>query len=71
MVHAKESKLKGVRELEGWSITEVARAADIAPATLTKAESGEAIQPRIWGKILKGINSLPNKGKVYAMSDIR
>jgi DNA-binding XRE family transcriptional regulator len=70
-MQVKQSKLKSVRELEGWTITELAKEADISAATLKKAETGGAVRPHVWGKILKGINNLPNKNHVYAMSDIR
>ena len=67
----KDSKLKRVREDEGWTLAELARAAGISPATLNKAEDGEKVRPHLWGKILKGINSMANKNRTYEMRDIR
>ena len=66
----KVTKLKQARETEGWTLSELARAAQISTATLGKAESGDGVRPYVWGKILKGINSMPNKNRVYALSDI-
>lgn len=66
-----ESKLRRVRETEGWSVVELARSADITAATLSKAESGEQVRRYVWGKILKGINAKPDKTKSYSMSEIR
>jgi hypothetical protein len=67
----RETKLKKVRESEGWTVSVVARAADVSPATLRKAEMGYAVRPYVWGKILKGLNSMPNKNLTYEMSNIR
>ena len=66
----KLTKLKQVRENEGWPLNELARAAQISTATLGKAESGDRVRPYIWGKILKGVNSMLNKSRVYILSDI-
>lgn len=52
-------------------MAELARAADITPATLSKAEAGKKVRRHVWGKILKGINSMSNKNHTYGMPDIR
>jgi predicted transcriptional regulator len=67
----KESGLRRIRETEGWTIAEVARASDITPSTWSKAENGKRVREHIWGKILKGINSMPNKSRTYGVSVIR
>jgi len=69
--HPKDGKLKHVRESEGWTVNELAGQAGIAPATLRKAEEGEAVRPYVWGKILKGINTMPNKSRAYDIGEIR
>ena len=68
---SKESKLRKVRENEGWAAVELARAAGITPATLSKAETGEQVRRYLWGRILKAINGMPDKNRSYSMSDIR
>jgi transcriptional regulator with XRE-family HTH domain len=67
----KESSLRRIRETEGWTIAEVARASDITPPTWSKAENGKGVRKNVWGKVLKGINSMSNKSRTYVMSDIR
>ena len=67
---SKLSKLKKVRETEGWTMVELAQAAGITPATLRKAEARLPIRQHIWGKILKGINAMPNKNHSYVLADI-
>lgn len=66
----RESKLKRVRETEGWTMVQVAQAAGITSTTLSKAEAGKTIRRHIWGKILKGINAMPNKNRAYTLPDI-
>lgn len=66
----KDSKLKKVRETEGWTMVELAQAAGITSATLRKAEVGKPIRQHIWGKILKGINGMPDKNRSYVLADI-
>ena len=68
---AKSSKLKLIRETEGWPVSQLAAAAGIAPATFRKAESGGAIRDHMWGKILKAINGQEDKSKPYEMADIK
>jgi transcriptional regulator with XRE-family HTH domain len=65
------TKLYYLRVGEGWTMSQVARASGISPATLKRAESGESVREYVWGKILKGINSLDNKTRRYEMTDIR
>jgi transcriptional regulator with XRE-family HTH domain len=67
----KESKLKRVRETEGWSLVELSRSSGVASATLSKAEDGEPVRAYVWGRILKGINKMADKSRAYAISDIR
>ena len=68
---AKQSKLKNVRETEGWPVSRLAAAAGIAPATVRKAESGGVIRDHMWGKILKAINGQEDKSKTYEMADVK
>jgi transcriptional regulator with XRE-family HTH domain len=69
---ASSSKLHDVRVEEGWTVKEVAAACGISAATLRKAEEGKhPLREDIWGKILKGINSMPKKTRVYKMGDLK
>jgi transcriptional regulator with XRE-family HTH domain len=65
-----DKRLVEIRVAEGWKLKDLASAAGICPATLRHAENGEPVREYIWGKILKGINSLDNKTRTYTMSDI-
>ena len=67
----KKTKLQTIRENEGWALNELATASDLATPTYKKAEQGRMVRPFVWGKILKGINKMPNKTREYAMTDIR
>jgi len=64
-------KLAEIRVAEGWTLNQLAGAADISPATLKRAETGVLVREYIWGKILKGINKMDNKTRTYTMSDLR
>jgi transcriptional regulator with XRE-family HTH domain len=66
-----KSKLQRIREVEGWTRSELARQSGINAATLRKAELGEPVRTDIWGRILKGINSMANKSRIYELRDIQ
>lgn len=64
-------KLREIRIAEGWTVKELAAASGICEITLRRAERGERVREHIWGKILKGINSMENRSRVYRLPDIR
>ena len=64
------SELRHIRQSEGLTCAELARASGVADRTVKRAEDGESVRPETRYKILRGLNSLSKHDPPYELQDV-
>ena len=65
-----KSELQRLRESEGLSRAELARAGSVSDRTIKRAEEGENLRPETRYKILRGLNVLSKHDPSYELDQV-
>jgi DNA-binding transcriptional regulator YiaG len=66
----KGSRIREIREGEGWSRAAHARAAGVSERTIKRAEDGASVSSPIQHRLLNALNKKPDRLQDYSMADL-